>query len=45
MTPAKLAACFELAKPPEGFIDDPYPVYALLREFNRFACWPMALFF
>lgn len=34
MTPAKLAACFELAKPPEGFIDDPYPVYALLREFE-----------
>ena len=23
---------FELTRPPPGFIDDPYPVYALLRE-------------
>ena len=31
---------FELADPPAGFIDDPYPVYAALREHSpvhRFA--------
>ncbi|MFN5881136.1 MAG: cytochrome P450, partial [Burkholderiales bacterium] len=34
MTPAQRASRFELADPPPGFIDDPYPVYALLREFE-----------
>jgi cytochrome P450 len=29
---ADLAARFELADPPAGFIDDPYPCYAALRE-------------
>jgi cytochrome P450 len=30
--PDRLAAEFELTAPPDGFIDDPYPVYAALRE-------------
>lgn len=34
MTPAQQASRFELADPPPGFIDDPYPVYSLLREFE-----------
>lgn len=29
---AALAAAFDLARPPEGFVDDPYPFYAALLE-------------
>jgi cytochrome P450 len=32
VTPADLARDFSLAAPPPGFVDDPYPVYAALRE-------------
>ena len=31
MSLSELAARFELASPPAGFIDDPYPFYAALR--------------
>jgi cytochrome P450 len=30
--PAALARSFDLAAPPAGFVDDPYPVYRALRE-------------